>query len=270
MQHTDPAYLRETQYATPANLDARANLHRKYGRGDWFPWLAGQVNWPLGARVLEIGCGPGWFWEAAAAKLPDSLQVTLTDLSDGMVAVASERVGGTKAGWSVSARQADAANLPFEDESFDIVVASHMLYHVPIPAQAIGEMARVLVPGGVALVATNGLAHLREIEDLEAQVWPDVRRSHEALRFGLENGGPLLRARFDEVELRRYQDDLTCTDAADVEAYVTSSPPGSEATPVEKAQLRAALDAAFVAGGGVMKIGKDVGVFICRGGRRAL
>lgn len=269
MRQHDPAYLRETQYATPANLDARANLHRKYGRGDWFPWLAAQLHWPLGARVLEVGCGPGWFWEAAGPRLPTSLQITLTDLSEGMVAAASQRVAAARSGWRVGAWQADAADLPFADESFDIVVASHMLYHVPTPEQAIGEIARVLTPGGVAVVATNGLAHLKAIGDLEAQVWPHAPQSHDALRFGLENGGPMLRAMFDEVELRRYHDDLLCTDVADVEAYIASSPPGADATPVEQAQLRANLDAAFADGGGVMKISKDVGAFICRGGRRA-
>ena len=136
MRH-DPAYLRDIEYATPANLDARANLHRKYGRGDWYPWLAAQIHWPLGARVLEVGCGPGWFWEAAAPHLPGALQITLTDLSEGMVTAARQRVGAANAGWRVEAGQADAANLAFADESFDVVVASHMLYHVPVPQQAI-------------------------------------------------------------------------------------------------------------------------------------
>lgn len=262
------AYLRDVQYATPVNLDARFNLHRKYGRGDWYPWLAAQVHWPLGARVLEVGCGPGWFWEAAAPCLPGALQITLTDLSHGMVTAARQRISGARAGWRVEARPADAANLAFADESFDIVVASHMLYHVPVPQQAIGEIARVLAPGGVALVATNGLSHLKAIGDLEAQVWPDAPRSNEARQFGLENGGPMLQTMFDEVDLRRYNDDLACTDAADVEAYITSSLPGLEAGPAERAQLRAVVNAAFADGGGTFRVGKDVGAFICRGGRR--
>lgn len=263
------AYLRDVQYATPANLDARANLHRKYGRGDWFSWLAEQIRWPLGARVLEVGCGPGWFWEAAAARLPAALQITLTDLSEGMVATAAQRVRAANDGWRVAARQADAADLPFASESFDIVVASHMLYHVPVPALAIGEIARVLAPGGVAVVATNGLSHLKAIGDIEAQVWPQAPRNYEASHFGLENGGPMLQARFDEVDLRRYHDDLVCTDVADVEAYVLSSPPGSDAGPVERSRLRDVVEAAFAEGGGTLRIGKDVGAFICRGGRRA-
>lgn len=262
------AYLRDVQYATPANLDARANLHRKYGRGDWFPWLAEQIRWPLGARVLEVGCGPGWFWEAAASHLPSNLQITLTDLSEGMVEAASQRVGAANAGWRVEARQADAADLPFASESFDIVVASHMLYHVPVPEQAISEIARVLAPGGVALVATNGLSHLKAIEDIEAQIWPEASQARVALQFGLENGAPLLQAMFDEVDLRRYHDDLACTDAADVEAYIMSSPPAADAGQADRARLRMVVNAAFAEAGGALKIGKDVGAFVCRGGRR--
>lgn len=264
MQPVSSTYLRNVQYATPANLDARANLHRKYGRGDWFPWLATQADWPQGSRVLELGCGPGWFWEAASDNLPDDLAITLTDLSDGMVEAATQRVAAVDKRWTVCGRQADAARLSLRDQSFDIVLASHMLYHVPNPGEAIAEMARVLAPGGLAVVATNGLNHLKEIEDIQAQIWPDAPRAREALQFGLENGGALLSASFAQVELRRYHDDLACTAADDVLAYITSSLPASDATPAQRRQLEAAVAAAFVAGDGTMKISKDAGVFLCR------
>ena len=55
------------------------------------------------------------------------------------------------------------SRLPFEADTFDAVVANHMLYHVPDRAQALAEMQRVLKPGGQVYLATNGLAHLREL-----------------------------------------------------------------------------------------------------------
>jgi SAM-dependent methyltransferase len=258
----DLAYLRDRQYAQPDNLDARANLHRRYGRNDWFAWLAAQVERCDGARVLEIGCGPGWFWDAAGAALPRRLDLVLTDLSEGMVTAALGRA--KRADWAVRGQAVDATRLPFESGVFDVVLACHMLYHVPEPPRAIAEIARVLKPGGVAAITTNGKRHLAELFEIEAEVWPGEDRAREMDLFGLENGAELLAPAFRQVELRRHQDDLTCTDPADVEAYIVSSPPGSEATMAKRVELRAAIARRFAADGGAMKVGKAAGLFLCR------
>ena len=69
----DQEYLRESQYKDPTNLDARIALHTKYTRADepWYPWLVGRIDWPVGARVLEVGCGTGALWANVAPLLPD-------------------------------------------------------------------------------------------------------------------------------------------------------------------------------------------------------
>jgi ubiquinone/menaquinone biosynthesis C-methylase UbiE len=260
----DADYLRQVQYRDAANLDARARLHRNYGRGDWFAWLAAQIEWSKGMRVLELGCGAGWFWEQASPSLPDALSVTLNDLSPGMLAEASARVRGLDRSWSVAIVEADAANLPFEDAGFDIVVASHMLYHLAEPAAGVAQIARMLAPGGTALIATNGREMLREIFVIQARVWPASPPEMAHDRFGLENGEPMLKAAFASVELRRYDDDLRCTDPADIAAYLTSAPPGAEAGVDDLQRLRQAIDAAFEADGGVLHVTKDVGAFVCR------
>jgi SAM-dependent methyltransferase len=260
----DADYLRRVQYRDAANLDARAQLHRKYGRGDWFPWLAAQVGWFAGARVLEVGCGAGWFWEQAGSALPDALDVTLSDLSEGMLTEALGRVRGLDRNWAIDGRVADVAALPFADRAFDIVLAAHMLYHLPDPAAGAAEIARVLKPGGTALIATNGAAMLRQIFAIQAEVWPGHGVDQAHLRFGLENGPAILQTAFGSTEMRRYDDDLLCTDPADVEAYLTSSPPGSTADAEGLASLRQAIAEAFTAGGGVLRVSKEVGVFVCR------
>lgn len=77
----------------------------------------------------------------------------------------------------------------------------------------------------------------------------------------------MLEEAFAELALERYDDDLVVTDPADVMAYITSSPPGSDASAGELDRLEAAAKAAFARGGGTMKIGKDTGLFTCRGRR---
>src|SRR5690606_21957048 len=109
------AYLRDVQYRDSSRLAARARLHVKYGTAPvaWFPWLATQVEWQPEAQVLEVGCGAGWMWAEAAARLPCDLDLPLTDLSAGMVTEAVERVGSLGRYRRTSGRVADVQDLPF-------------------------------------------------------------------------------------------------------------------------------------------------------------
>lgn len=260
----DPEYLREAQYRDSSNLAARANLHGKYGRGDWFAWVAEQPAWPVEGRVLELGCGAGWFWTNAIRQVPAGLSLTLTDLSPGMVEETVERVQGLSRWAGVEGKALDASVLPFADASFDVVQALHMLYHLPDPAQGVDEIHRVLRPGGLAVIATNGRDTMSELFALNAAVFGGAARDETIDAFSLERAEPMLRARFDEVELRAYPDTLRITDPADVYGYHTSSPPGDAATPDQAAALSRVIEDAFTKGGGTLTVTKSVGVFLCR------
>jgi SAM-dependent methyltransferase len=97
-----------------------------------------------GSRVLDVACGPGTLAGAAAAR---QATVTAVDLSAAMLALARTRYPG------VEFREADAEALPFAPASFDAVLCSFGLGHLPRPALAMAEFARVLAPGGVAAVS---------------------------------------------------------------------------------------------------------------------
>ena len=159
---------------------------------------------------------------------------------------------------------ADLQALPFEDATFDRVVANHMLYHLPDPRLGVAELARVVRADGLVVAATNGRNHIRELHEVEASVFGAAALDHTVDVFGAEVGFTLLRERFSDVHWIQYADELRCTDLADVLAYSCSSPPGEDATPAQRAELEAALAARFEAGGGVMTITKDSGCFVCR------
>jgi SAM-dependent methyltransferase len=260
---TDREYLRERQYKDPQNLSARMALHAKYSRADvpWYAWLVGRVDWPEDGRVLEVGCGSGALWVNVAALLPH-LRLTLTDLSEGMVAAAAAAVAPLAPLELADARTCDAQDLPFDDASFDVVVANHMLYHVPEPRLAAAEFARVLRPGGVLLAATNGPRHLDAVAEVSRAVLGWSSLDFVDQRFGLSTGEEILRTAFDSVTWHDHPSTMVCTDPEDVIAFIASSPAGQDASPEQRVALREAVEVRFAAEGGQMRVTTESGCFV--------
>src|SRR5262245_37788137 len=101
-------------------------------------------------RVLDVGCGTGVLARTAADRVAAESQVTGLDRNAGMLAVA--RRLRPQIDW----RQGDATNLPFADESFDVVMSQFALMYFPDRIAALKEMARVLRPGGRLVIAVWG------------------------------------------------------------------------------------------------------------------
>jgi ubiquinone/menaquinone biosynthesis C-methylase UbiE len=119
-------------------------------QGRDFDLLAKRVSEivPAGGRVLEVAPGPG-FLSVEIAKT-GKYQVSGVDISKTFVEI--ERANAKEAGVEIDFRQGDAANLPFEDASFDFVICTAAFKNFTRPAQALSEMYRVLRPAGKALV----------------------------------------------------------------------------------------------------------------------
>ena len=262
---TDADYLRDRQYKDATNLNARITLHRRFARADepWYPWLAARVHWPTDGEVLEVGCGPGLLWSSIAPLLPH-LRLTLTDLSEGMLDEARHVVDPIPTLDLVATQACDAQDLPFPNSSFDVVVANHMLYHVPEPARAAHDFARVLREDGVLLAATNGPDHLDVIADISRQVFGWSSLDFVNRRFGRSNGGPILGTAFEEVAWHEHPGRLVCDDPAAVVAYIESSSAGQEADPSQLAALNEAVHERFEAADGVVTMTTDAGCFIAQ------
>jgi ubiquinone/menaquinone biosynthesis C-methylase UbiE len=244
------------QYATDANLQARIGLHARFATNPgWGRWLFEHElgGAPAAARILEMGCGPATtLWGPNLDRIDASWRLTLADFSPGMIEAARE-VLGQSAEYVV----ADVQQLPFADGSFDVVLANHMLYHVPDRPQAFAEIRRVLVPGGFFHAATNGRGHFEELQSLVGPEWP-FWRHNEA--FGLETGPPQLKAFFADVRVERFETGLAVTEVEPVLAYVRSSESydGGDLSHVE-----AAVEAA-IARDGVFRITTTPGLITCR------
>jgi ubiquinone/menaquinone biosynthesis C-methylase UbiE len=105
-----------------------------------------------GLRVLEVGCGRGAF----AGLLADrGAHVTAADLSPEAVRITADWLGDR-----VETRVADICALPFEDESFDLVVSLETVEHTDDPTRALSELVRVTKRGGRLIVTTPSYLNL--------------------------------------------------------------------------------------------------------------
>ncbi len=260
---TDPGVLRD-QYADAAPLAARQGLWR---------WRTGpalhDVVLDLAAlhgqeTVVDVGCGNGAYLAELRRRTHTGPVVGL-DLSEAMAARSSVHA---------PTAVADAQALPLRDGSVDVVLSLHMLYHVPDIGRAIGELRRVLRPGGTALVATNGPGHTRQVKQIlataAAQVAGiDVDLDWDTRRFRPEAARELLAAAFGDVEVHERGDTFAVRDPAVVSGYIASWPPegiGLHAGPLWNAILAAVdrLVAAHVAGHGAVSVTSRVAVLRCR------
>lgn len=143
--------------------------------------------------VLEVGVGTGL---ALPHYRPD-LRVTGIDYSAEMLAKARARVEEEGLAHVVDLRRMDARTLDFPDESFDTVAAMHVLSVVPEPARVMAEIARVLKPGGHAVITNHFKTEdgpLAAIERASAR-FADTLGWHSDFEIGEVLGEPSLKVR---------------------------------------------------------------------------
>jgi SAM-dependent methyltransferase len=203
----DPEVVRR-EYATDAGLRARASVYRGIRGPDATELAFEAVREAAPRRVLEVGCGWGWFAQRLVAEL--GVEVVAIDQSPRMVELARER--------GVDARVGDAQALDLPDGELDVAVANWMLYHVADLDRALSELARVLRPGGRLVAATNGLRHLHELWSLVGR-----DRADEPVRFFAESAEASLRPHFARIERRDAVGPVTFATTDDVRGYIASS-----------------------------------------------
>ena len=261
----DPHSVQQ-QYQTSANLNARIRLHAHFSTNSygWLPWVFDQIEAPAQAQLLEIGCGPATLWVENRQRMPADWQITLTDQSAGMVQQAQTNLATSNQSFRYA--QMDAQAVDFADASFDIVIANHMLYHVPDLPRALGEIRRVLKPGGRVYAATNGSDHMIELLTLIRHYAPTLDYRSPEINFSLENGAEKLSPWFQPVELRYYEDGLAVTDANALLDYIFSmgsfTQIGLSDDTAQRAALIAYVQQQMAAQHDVLHIQKATGLFI--------
>jgi SAM-dependent methyltransferase len=147
-----------------------------------------------------------------------------------------------------------AMQLPFEGGRFDALCAMHMLYHLPDPAQALGEMRRLLRPGGRFAITTSGRDTLRALHALSAQVFGGAGVDPAAVTFGPADAEALLADGFKDIKTEVLRDPYAVTDHRDLLHYPLSFSPASDASEEQLEQLKKLILEKMQASGGVFHL----------------
>ena len=204
----DSPLLVQWEYASEERLAVRNRTYKELVEGaDAEDMVFEAVRGARPTRLLEVGCGTGELAERVEREL--RADVVAVDISPRIVELTKAR--------GVDARVGDVQHLPFEDASFDCVVAAWVLYHVPELDRAIAELGRVLSPGGTLVAATLGEGNL-------AELWAAIGDSPtRGLTFGRDNGEALLRNRFAAVERRDAEGTVVFPDRATMHRFVSAT-----------------------------------------------
>ena len=128
-----------------------------------------------GDRILDCGSGTGSTALLALDKAGPSGHAVLFDMSDGMLNVARKRLADAGLGPQAEFRTGDILALPFEDNSFDVVLSTYSLCPVYDPAEGARELYRVTRPGGLVGVAHSSDPQNRAVkwmaDRVEGLVW---------------------------------------------------------------------------------------------------
>lgn len=214
----------KNQYQNASNISSRISLHSLYAwnKKGWFPWVYEQCQVADQRKILEVGCGDGTLWMENRDRLPKDIEITLSDISEGMLRDARRTLGIQDKRFTFEVM--DCQDIPYGDNVFDLVIADHVLFYCEEIEKALGEIRRVLKPGGILVCSTYGNDHMKEVSELVQGFDEHIVLAAENLyeRFGKENGEELLKPFFGEIQWRTYEDYLLVPDPEPLISYILS------------------------------------------------
>jgi len=213
-------YLKNLQYGTTANLDARIKIHQLFSSDpeSFHAWIGSHLTLTKPVDVLELGCGTGIFWKENLHRLPEGSTLTLTDFSPAMVEKTRTNLGDAAAKVEI----ADVEHLAYNDDSFDVVNAHHLIYHAEDKTRAFSEIKRVLRPNGFATVTTNSQLHMFNVYEIGRRLDPNFPTDRIIDSFTEEIADEMLPGFFGNIEKHVQEDVLKVTDIQFLLDYVAS------------------------------------------------
>lgn len=262
----------KNQYQNASNISARIRLHRDYSKNSqgWFSWIYEQCKIRTGMKVLELGCGNGELWikhireseEQNIPPFPEHTEIILSDVSEGMLRDVQRNLN--KCYDMISYNAFDCHEIPYEDESFDLVIANHVLFYCEDISKVCEEVVRVLKNGGRFVCSTYGKNHMKEITELVQEFDQNIMLSGQRLyeKFGLDNGLELLKPYFLNVDKLFYEDEIIIDESEPLIAYVLSCHGNQNQYLIDRySDFRTFVEQKIKP---YFMITKEAGIFICK------
>ncbi len=234
MAESDKLLIRQA-YMDAEAFAVRQRTHDIYSvpRLDFPRWaLSRQHNWRGDEWVLDINPANGTYFEAARELWPQGRYVA-ADLSYDILKTAYRHPLADDIQMIVH----ETHRLPFANHCFDVILANHMLHHIPHLEATLAELHRILKPGGVLLAATHSQFTMSEFDTLTRRALTLLGHpplTHESVYgrfiegFSLENGAVTLARHFRAVARYEMPSALVFKEARPVIEYLNSSRPARE------------------------------------------
>ena len=244
----------KTQYQNAGNISARINLHAMYSvnKQGWFRWIYEHK------KILELGCGDGRLWVDNISNVVEAVhikKITVTDISEGMVNDARRNIECAirEASFTLNSNisqkfeygMADCQSIPYEDNTYDCIIANHVMFYCDNIDKAKGE---------------NEIFSLEElVKEFDKRIVLAADNLYD--KFGLEGGEELLDGYFERISMKRYDDYLLVDKADPLVEYILSCHGNQNQYLLDrysdfKTFIQKKLRRPFV-------ITKDAGMFLC-------
>lgn len=211
------------QYSNTHNLEIRKSLHEKYSvnKIGFQKWQFDQYAFAPNLKVLELGSGRGELWNYYFENeqlMNFNMEITLSDFADGMVSYLQDIYKKE----SFHIQNIDICNIPYKNDTFDLVIANSMLYHVHNIDLALSEVKRVMKKNAVFYTSTLGLNGMTQYLYHAFDHLGIPYENGINISFTMQNGMEQLKKHFSKVEKRDYEDSLKIDKIEDYLDYIYS------------------------------------------------
>lgn len=205
------------------NLMHRKRLYDLYSKGgnQWKSWVFDNIDFEGVTEILELGCGDGTFWKENSSRIPQNLNLTISDISLETIEIAKENLANID--YKIEFKVIDMMNIPYKDNSVDLIFIEHALYLSLNIERTISEIYRVLKPNGKLYITVISNQHLKELHKI---VWDfselTMSGTEKIAKFCLENGNSYFENNFNFIDKYERLEYMEVDDPKPLVNYVIS------------------------------------------------